>query len=311
MDHIAAPPEHARRCIARALALLWLACVLTSPARASDTLDEVRQSGKLAIGYLADARPFAYTGASGKPEGYAVTLCGKLGDELRSELKLPSLAVQFVAVPFDGRIRALEEHRIDILCGIEPTLARRMQMDFSIPVLQSGSGVMIRADAPARLEQVLSGREAAKLPVWRASQGQAPERHVIAVIGGTTVQKAVIDRLRAARIVADVVAVQSTGAGMQMVLERRADAFFNDRSLLLEARKLSPAAKQLVVLDRLFARAQVALGVRRDDNVFRLMVDGALSRLLRSGEAAAIYARYFGAPDQATLDYFQLVALPD
>ena len=171
-------------------------------------------------------------------------------------------------------------------------------MEFSIPILQAGTGVMIRADAPARLEQVLSGRETAKLPVWRATQGQAPERHVIAVIGGTTVEKAVIDRLRMARIVAEVVAVKSTGAGMQMVLERRADAFFNDRALLLEARKLSPAAKQLVVLDRLFARTQVALGVRRDDNALRLAIDGALSRLLRSGEAATIYARYFGAPDQ-------------
>lgn len=310
MPHIAVPQPSRPRPV-RALASLALACVLVIPAAARDTLDEARASGRLTIGYLADARPFAYTAESGKPAGYAVTLCTRVGDELRNELKLPSLAVEFVAVPFDERIHALEGHRIDILCGIEPTLARRSLMDFSIPILQSGTGVMIRADAPVRLEQVLSGREPAKLPVWRASQGQAPERHVIAVIGGTTVEKAVIDRLRVARIVADVIAVKSTAAGMQMVLERRADAFFNDRALLLEARKLSPAAKQLVVLDRLFARAQVALGVRRDDNALRLAVDGALSRLLRSGEAAAIYARYFGAPDRATLDYFQLVALPD
>jgi ABC-type amino acid transport substrate-binding protein len=310
MPHIAVPEQNRRR-PARALASLLLACVVAIPAMARDTLDEVRESGKLTIGYLADARPFAYTDESGKPAGYAVALCGQVGDELRSALKLPALTVQFVAVPFDERIHALEEHRVDILCGVEPTLGRRAQMDFSIPILQGGTGVMIRADAPARIEQVLSGRESAKPPVWRATQGQAPERHVIAVIGGTTVEKAVIDRLRLARIVADVVAVKSTGAGMQMVLERRADAFFNDRALLLEARKLSPAAKQLVVLDRLFARAQVALGVRRDDDGLRLAVDGALSRLLRSGEAATIYARYFGAPDRATLDYFQLVALPD
>jgi ABC-type amino acid transport substrate-binding protein len=310
MPHIAVP-QPSRRGPAQALALVLLACVVAVPATARDTLDEVRESGKLTIGYLADARPFAYTAETGKPEGYAVTLCSKVGDELRNDLKLPALTVQFVAVPFDERIHALEQHRIDILCGVEPTLGRREQMEFSIPILQAGTGVMIRADAPARLEQVLSGRESAKLPVWRATQGQAPERHVIAVIGGTTVEKAVIDRLRMARIVAEVVAVKSTGAGMQMVLERRADAFFNDRALLLEARKLSPAAKQLVVLDRLFARTQVALGVRRDDNALRLAIDGALSRLLRSGEGATIYARYFGAPDQATLDYFRLVALPD
>jgi ABC-type amino acid transport substrate-binding protein len=292
-------------------ASLLLACMAAWPAAARGTLDQARESGRLTIGYLADAPPFAYTDGAGKPAGYAVALCSKAGAEVKNELKLPALSVDFQVVPFDERLHALEQGRIDILCGVEPTLGRRATMDFSIPILRSGTGVMIRADAPARLVQVLSESEPAQRPVWRATQGQAPERHVIAVISGTTVEKRVIDRLRAARIIADVVPVKSTAAGVQMVLERRAEVFFNDRGLLLEAKKLSPASKQLVVLDRLYGRTQVALGLRREDDAFRLVVDRVLSRLMRSGETASIYAGYFGAPDRATLDYFQLVALPD
>jgi ABC-type amino acid transport substrate-binding protein len=310
MHHTTAP-DRPRPLRAALLASLVLGCLAALPATARGTLDQVRESGRLTIGYLADAPPFAYTDGAGKPAGYAVALCSKAGEEVKEELKLPALAVDFQVVPFDERLHALAQGRIDILCGVEPTLSRRATMDFSIPILQSGTGVMIRADAPARLVQALSESEPAKRPVWRATQGQAPEHHVIAVIGGTTVEKAVIDRLRAARIIAEVVPVKSTAAGVQMVLDGRAEVFFNDRGLLLEARKLSSASKQLVVLDRLFGRTQVALGLRRDDDAFRLVVDGALSRLVRSGATAKTYAGYFGAPDRATLDYFQLVALPD
>ncbi len=311
MHHPAAPDSSSAPVRAAQLAALLLACVAALPAVARGTLDQIRESGRLTIGYLADAAPFAYTDGSGKPAGYAVALCSKAGEEVRNELKQPALAVNFLVVAFDERLHALEQGRIDILCGVEPTLGRRATMDFSIPILRSGTGVMIRADAPARLVQALSESTPAQRPVWRATQGQAPERHVIAVISGTTVERAVIDRLRAARIIADVVPVKSTAAGVQMVLERRAEVFFNDRGLLLEAKKLSPASKQLAVLDRLFGRNQIALGVRRDDDTFRLVVDRVLSRLMRSGETASLYAGYFGAPDRATLDYFQLVALPD
>lgn len=311
MHHTTAPDQYRIPLRAMLLASLSLGCLIAGPAAARGTLDQARESGKLTIGYLADAQPFSYTDQSGKPAGYAVALCSRIGKEAGNELRSPALVVDFVVVPFDERMHALEQGRIDILCGVEPTLARRTLMDFSIPIMPGGTGVMIRADAPERLKQVLSGREAAKQPIWRATQGQAPERHVIAVIRGTTVEQAVIDRLRLARIVADVVPVTSNGAGVQMVLQRRADVFFNDRALLLDARERSAEGKQLVVLDRLFARTQVALGVRRDDDAFRLVVDRALSQLMRSGETATIYTNYFGAPDRATLDYFQLVALPD
>jgi polar amino acid transport system substrate-binding protein len=55
----------------------------------------------------------------------------------------------------------------------------------------------------------------------------------------------------------------------------------------------------------------VALAVQRNDDRFRLLVDRTLSRLMQSGELGTLYTRYFGAPDRATLDLFQLAALPE
>ena len=290
--------------------LLGLAVAL--PGWAEGTLDKAKASGKLSIGYLADARPYSYTDAAGKPAGYAVTLCNKVGEAVKAELKQPGLALDFVALPPNERFKAVADGKVDLLCGAIATLERRAQLDFSIPILLNGAGAAVRADAPVRLLQALvENPPAATGPTWRGSADQAPERRVLAVISGTTLERALTDRLKQKRIVAEVVTVNDPAAGLQLLIDRRADVFFSDRALLLDAVARSPSRGQLAVLDRLFKRELVSLAMRRDDGDFRLLVDRALSRLYRSSDMVPIYVSHFGVPDRSTLDFFQLVALPD
>jgi ABC-type amino acid transport substrate-binding protein len=289
--------------------LFWM--FAAGPAMAGGTLDRVKESGKLTIGYLAEAQPYSFADASGKPAGYAIALCARVAYAVKEELKLPALAVDFVQVRPGEGFGMVQQGRADLLCGGVPTLERRKLVDFSIPILLSGTGAAVRADAPARLVLALSGREPATQAYWRATPGQAPERRVFAAIAGTPVEKALIDRLKALRVSVEVVTVKDTAAGLQMLLDRRADAFFNDQALLLDAAKRSPSGRDLIVLDRLFRREQVALAMRRDDGDFRLVVDRTLSRLFQSPEAGTVYATHFGAPTEGVLNFFQVVALPD
>jgi ABC-type amino acid transport substrate-binding protein len=289
-------------------AALWLAAA--GAALAAGTLERVKETGKLTIGYLADAQPFSYTEASGKAEGYAIALCRKVADAVKAEAAAAPVAVEFVAISGDERFRALEQSKIDLLCGAASSLARRATLDFSIPIIASGTGAVVRADAPVRLVQVLSGREPAEQPIWRASPGQAPERRVLAVPGGTTVERALIDRLKQRRIVVEVMAVKDIQDGLQAVRDGSAAAFFADRALLLSAAKRGTGG-DLVVLDRIFRREPVALALRRGDDDFRLLVDRTLSRLFLSKDIGPLYATYFGAPDQGALNFFELSALPD
>jgi ABC-type amino acid transport substrate-binding protein len=292
------------------LSLLGLAAAV--PALAAGTLDKARETARLTIGYAGDMRPFAYADASGKPAGYAVELCSRIGEAVKSELKLPVLSVTFVALSREEAFRAVEQGKADLLCGAVPTLQRRAMVDFSIPIMLSGAGVAVRADAPARLVQALSGRQPTdRMVVWRASLDQAPQRGVLAVPGGTTLEKALLDQLKERRIVAEVLPVKDTDAGMQMLAEGKADAFFSDRALLMDAAAHGRSPGEVIVLDRLFRRDLVALAMRRNDDDFRLLVDRTLSRMVRTGDAVSLYARHFGTPTGATLDFFQLVALPD
>ena len=300
--------------VLRAVALLttaWLA--IAGTAQAAATLDQVQKSSKLTIGYLPDAQPFSFTDTSGKATGYAIALCQKVADAVKTELHLAALTVDFVPLPGTGddRANAVQEGRIDLLCGAVPTLARRKAIDFSIAIFASGTGVLVRADAPARLMQALSGRQSPDQPVWRGTQGQAPERKSVAVVGGTTVERALLDRLLELHISVDVVKVKDLQEGVKLVRDGGAVAFFGDRGLLLAAAKSSPKSGEVVVIDRVFRRELVALALRRSNDDFRLLIDKTLSRLYRSSEIAPLYASYFGKPDQNAQIFFDLMALPE
>jgi ABC-type amino acid transport substrate-binding protein len=157
--------------------------------------------------------------------------------------------------------------------------------------------------------QVLTGREPPDALNWRGRQ--APERRALAVVGGTTIEQALSERLAAQRIAIDVMKVKDTDEGLQAVAEHRVDGFFDSRAALVYGAAQSPARANLVVLDRLFRRDLLTLSVRRGDDDFRLAVDRALSRLFRTSELATIYRTYLKEPDRETLDFFQLVALPE
>jgi ABC-type amino acid transport substrate-binding protein len=281
---------------------------VATPALAVGALDKAKEGGQLAMGYLTDAGPFASADASGKASGYAIDICNRIADAVKSELKLGSLNVSYVALNRDEAFTAVQQGKVDLLCGAVPTLARRAQVDFSIPIMISGVGVAVRPGAPARLRQALAGTDtSANRPTWRASTDQAPQRGVIGVVGGSTIEKALSDRLKERRIVADVVAVDTTVAGIQMLGEGKIDALVGDHAALLVAAARGEGAGQVVEARRAF----VALAVRRDDDDFRLFVDRTLSRFYQTPDLAALYTKYFRAPSAGVLDIFKVVALPE
>jgi polar amino acid transport system substrate-binding protein len=291
--------------------LATLLLLLTLPATAAGTLDKAKESGKLVLGYRADTRPFAFSDA-GKPAGFSVALCQKVADAVKAELKLPSLAVEFVPLTATNRFEAVQQGRVDLSCGTDtPTLERRALVDFSIPIFFAGTGALLRSDADRQLRDALENRPDPAQPVWRGAPGVFSANVVLAVVGGTTIEKSLIERLRARRVTVTVAPVTDYATGVQMVRERRAAALFGDRPVLLDAAKRAPDAGDLSVLERRFTREPLALALRRGDDAFRLLVDKTLSRLFRSPDLAPLYTTYFGAPDPGVLEFFQSVALPD
>ena len=303
----------------RGLMIAWIAAVQAASvlfmpgtaAPAGGTLDRIRDAGKVKLGYRTDARPFSYD-ESGRAAGYSVALCQRVAEAVKAELNLPRIPLEYVKVESDDRFAALEEGRIDLLCGAATaTLERRMKVAFSIPIFPSGIGALMRKDAPERLKAVLEGREPPYRPFWRASLAQVLEKRVLSAVAGTTTESWLAQRRQDLDVHAEIVPVPSYAEGVERILRRRSDVLFGDQPILLDAAARGSAAEDLTVLTRHFTYEPLALALSRGDDDFRLVVDRTLSRIYRSGEIGNIYASVFGEPDAGTLSFFGFVALPE
>jgi polar amino acid transport system substrate-binding protein len=312
-----AQPESSRyRALIATLGIAVLATSLlpfayAAPAAAAGTLDRIRQAGKIELGFRADARPFSYKDESGKAAGYSIALCEKIADDVKAELALPALTVEWVPVTLEDRFQAVQQGKVDLLCGADTaTLTRRKDVSFSIPIFPSGIGAILRADAPVQLRDVLAGRPSSG-PIWRGSPARILEKKTFSVVTGTTSAIWLANQFDKFQIDGTVAPVDSYQAGIQRVLDRSSDVFFGDRPILYDAAGASSSAADLVVLDRLFTYEPLALALERGDEDFRLVVDRSLSRLFKSGGFKDVYVKWFGEPDDSAAIFFGLSALPE
>jgi polar amino acid transport system substrate-binding protein len=294
------------------VAIVGLLAMLPLTASAG-TLDHIRQAGKITFGFREDARPFSYKDATGAAAGYSIALCQKVAEQVKAELGLPALTTEWVPVKLEDRFNAVKDGKVDLLCGADTaTLTRRKDVDFSIPILASGIGAVVRADSPAQLQEVLTTGQPSPRPIWRGSPARTVlEQQTFSVVKGTTTERWLAGKLNDFQLASTTAPVTSYDVGIQQVLDRTSAVFFGDRPILLDAVSRNPSSGDLIVLDRLFTNEPAALTLARNDDDFRLIVDHSLSQLFRSPEIRALYTKYFGEPDDAAISFFRMSAVPD
>jgi polar amino acid transport system substrate-binding protein/glutamate/aspartate transport system substrate-binding protein len=277
--------------------LAWIVAValLLPVSAAAQTLERVRDSGVLKIGYREDAAPYSYKNAIGQPAGYTIALCQAVATDIADEVGLAELALEYVPVGTEDRFRALQEGRIDLLCGATTaTLTRRALIDFSVPTFIDGAGVLLRADGPDTFAE-LAGK-------------------TVGVRAATTTEEALRNTLQRRGMGATVVPVDGHEDGLAKLEAGEITAYFADQAILIFLAARSGAPQDLKVAEGQFSLEPYALGLQRGDNDFRLVVDTSLSRLYRSGEVDRIFKNSFGAnatQSEALRALYLISALPE
>lgn len=292
------------------LALLLPMALLVTNAQ-GQTLDRIRAAGTINLGYAPEQAPFSSTGADGKPSGYGVELCQWVADSLRSSLQLPDLKANFVSAKPADSIKMVAGGQIDLYCGaVGETLESRKQASFSIPVYLTGIGVLVRKDAPPAVLRVLNGEAANSGPKWRGAVNAGLANQTFAVDAGTASEAFVRRVLAQLDVLVKVVPVDSYEAGAALVEQGKAAAFFGNRTKLVIYAAGSKSSDATRVLDRHFTAEPVAFPLQRGDEDFRLAVDAALSKMLRSDAFYDLYKRSFGKPSETARLLSQAYSLP-
>ena len=243
------------------------------------------------------AAPMSYRDSSGQPAGYAVALCNRVVDAMKSDMGASSLAVEWVAV--GSGFADVQDRRVDMICAAdEVTQANREKVSFSIPIFPGGVSALVRANAPKAFQQALEQRPKPYEPLWRASPPPTLEHRTYSALVGSATMAGLKESIAELRLTASVQPVADYDAGIAAVRERQSDVLFGDREKLLQAVQRSPNAKDLRVLTRHFTFVALALALPRNDDDFRLAVDRALSNVYADPQFGALYTTNFGPPDR-------------
>src|SRR5258705_11339946 len=90
-------------------------CASMGPgAPPAGTLEKIRTTKTIALGYRDSSVPFSYAGPAKEPIGYSVDPCTRVAEDIRSELKLPELQPRCVPVSVETRVQALLEEPINL-----------------------------------------------------------------------------------------------------------------------------------------------------------------------------------------------------
>src|SRR5205814_2060129 len=94
------------------LILAALTLAVAVPAAAQEgTLKKIKDSGSITIGHRDASIPFSYYDDRQQPVGYAVDLCLRIVDAVKSELKMPRIDVKYQLVTSANRIPLIETGR--------------------------------------------------------------------------------------------------------------------------------------------------------------------------------------------------------
>ena len=65
---------------------------------AAQTLERIKQTGELKLGFRTDASPLSYVDENGQPAGYSPLLCTGIAQAIANQLKMSDLLATFHAV---------------------------------------------------------------------------------------------------------------------------------------------------------------------------------------------------------------------
>nr|WP_298684338.1 amino acid ABC transporter substrate-binding protein [uncultured Dongia sp.] len=261
-------------CLHAAALTVSFVLAATSTA-AADVLDKIKKDATIRLAVRADAPPFSSKGEDGTFTGYSVALCQAVAAQIKSDLKLPDLKLDYVPVTAENRFEAIAKGEADLLCeATTTTLSRRADMDFSLPTFVSGAGLAILPDGPKDLG-ALAGKK-------------------IGVLDGTTTEEALRTTLKDKKITADVVLAKSHDEGLAALEAGTTAAYFADRTILMYLLNARNSPQKLLLADSFLTIEPYALALPHGDDGLRLAVDRALSHLYRSGAVIKIFKAAFG-----------------
>ncbi|MEO5692808.1 MAG: amino acid ABC transporter substrate-binding protein [Usitatibacter sp.] len=253
--------------------------LLALPVLAQEgTLEKIKKTGAITIGHRDASIPFSYYDDKQKVIGYSMDICARIVEDVKKELKMPNLTLNYQLVTSANRIPLMANGTIDLECGSTTNnLDRQKQVAFT------------------NTHFVTANRWVAKKTSKIHTLADLKGKTVVSTAGTTNIKQ--ITELNAAQNLGmNIVSANGHPEAFQMVETGRAVAFVMDDILLYSLAAQSRTPNDYEISKDALSVEPYGIMLRREDPAFKKLVDASTANTYKSGAINAIYDKWFLKP---------------
>jgi glutamate/aspartate transport system substrate-binding protein len=243
-------------------------------AQANDTLAKVKTSGSITMGVRDSSGALSYTLGEGKYTGFHVELCQRIVANAEKAVG-KKLEVKYQSVTSQNRLPLTQNGTVDIECGSTTNNATR-QKDVAFAVTTFVEEVRIAVKANSGINSIvqLNGKN-------------------VATTTGTTSVQTLRKNERANGIDFKEVYGKDHADSFLLLESGRAEAFVMDGSILAGNIANAKNPVDFKIVGEVLSVEPIAIMLRKDDPAFKKLADDTLKDLMKSGEMAKLYDKWF------------------
>jgi len=255
-----------------------LATVAVAQAQTTDTLKKIKETGSVVMGVRSSSGALSYTLGEGKYAGFHVELCQRALEDIRKQLGLAKLDIKYQEVTSANRIPLVQNGTVDLECGSTTNNeARAKDVAFAHTAYVEEVRILTKVNSGIKSIADLNGKN-------------------VATTTGTTSVQLLRKHERATGVDFKEIFGKDHADSFLLLESGRADAFVMDGQIVagLASKSKSPADYHLV--GEVLSVEPIAIMVRKDDPAFLAAINKTVDGLLKSGEIAKLYDKWFLQP---------------
>ncbi len=258
--------------------LVLCAALAVGAAQAQDTLKKIKDSGSVTMGVRESSGALAFTLGDGKYTGFHYDVCQHVLGDIQKQLGMAKLDIKYQPVTSQNRIPLVQNGTVDIECGSTTNNATRQKdVAFAPTLYVEEVRIAVKANSGITSINQLNGK-------------------TVATTTGTTSVQTLRKHEKATGVDFKEIFGKDHSDSFLLLESGRADAFVMDGQILAGLISKSKNPADFKIVGEVLSVEPIAIMYRKDDPAFRKAVDDSIRAMIKSGEVAKLYDKWFLQP---------------
>ncbi len=255
-----------------------LLAVSAAQAQSSDTLKKIKDSATVTMGVRESSGALSYTLGNNQYAGYHVEICQRVLADIQKQLGLAKLEIKYQPVTSQNRIPLVQNGTVDIECGSTTNnAARQKDVAFAVTTFVEEVRIAVKTNSGINSIADLTGKK-------------------VATTTGTTSVQTLRKHERANNVNFEEVYGKDHSDSFLLMESGRADAFVMDGAILAGNISKAKNPADFKIVGEVLSVEPIAIMIRKDDPAFKKAVDDSIKGMMKSGDIAKVWDKWFMQP---------------